>query len=84
MEQKENLEDQKQQGDIQGEDLWKQNQAKEEAAKKRLIAKIQREKTAAIKELIDKGETQAEANDDFRNKFNIEFEKLNNLLDELI
>lgn len=49
-----------------------------------MIAKIQREKSAAIKELIDKEESQIQANDDFRNKYNIEYEKLNTFLEEMI
>jgi len=40
MEQKDTLDDQKTQADLQMEDLRKQSQAKEEANKKRLIAKI--------------------------------------------
>lgn len=51
---------------------------------KRLIAKIQRDKTPAIKDLMLKEEQQMEANDDFRIKTANESEKHVQLLDDLI
>ena len=83
-EKRELLDEQKKQKEEENEDLDKQWRAKEEAAKKRLIAKLQRDKNPEVKELIAKEEEQTEANEDFRNKFRVETEKTTTLLDELI
>ena len=83
-EKKELLDEQKKQKEEENEDLDKQCRAKEEAAKKRLIAKLQRDKNPEVKELIAKEEEQTEANEDFRNKFRVETDKTTTLLDELI
>lgn len=55
---KENLDEQKKATDEANEELEKQNKAKEEANKKRLIAKLQRDRNPEIKDLIQKEETQ--------------------------
>lgn len=51
---KERLDDQKKLTDEQNEDLDRQVKAKDEATHKRLIAKIQRDRNAIIKDLQDK------------------------------
>ena len=55
-EKRELLDEQKKQKEEENEDLDKQWRAKEEAAKKRLIAKLQRDKNPEVKELIAKEE----------------------------
>jgi len=78
------LDEQKKLREDENEELEKTCKAKEEAAKKRLIAKLQRDKNPEVKDLIAKEESQNEANEDFKNKFRMETEKTNTLLDELI
>lgn len=83
-ERKELLDEQKKSMDEHNEDLEKQCKAKEEANKKRLIAKLQRDKNPEIKTLIMKEEEQIQNNEDFQNKLRGEIEKSNTLLDEHI
>lgn len=65
------------------EDLEKKLKEKEEASKKKLLAKLQRDRNPEIKELMHKEELQQETNEDFNNKFREEKEKLDQLLDEV-
>ena len=58
VENKEKMDEEKQRVDLVNEDLAKQQKAKEETNQKRLISKIQRDKTPAIKDLINKEEQQ--------------------------
>jgi hypothetical protein len=83
-EKKDELDQQKKAIDEQNEELEKTKKAKEEANKKRLLAKLNRDKTVEVKELIIKEEQQVEYNDDFSNKLREEKEKLDILQEETV
>lgn len=83
-EKKDQLDHDKKTRDEENEELEKQLKAKEEANLKRLLAKLQRDKNPEIKDLIAKEEAQTDVNEDFSNKFRVEREKHDTLLDELV
>lgn len=78
------LDEQKRQQEEQQEELKKQVLARDEANQKRLIAKLQRDKNAGVKDLQKQEEDQQETNDSFANKLVVETDKHDKLRDELM
>lgn len=66
------------------EDLERNLKAKEEANKKRLLARLQRDKNPHIKELISKVEKKKENVEEFSSKLRDETEKHDSVKDALV
>lgn len=81
---KEDLIGEKQDSEIKNEELRTQLKAQQDVAHKRLMAKLNRDKTQEIKELLIQQEALKEFNDNLTNKLTEEKEKFNKFSDEKI
>ena len=77
---RDDLTEEKKMADLKNDELKTQLKAQEEIANKRLQNKLNREKSAEIKELLANEEMIKQTNEDIQNKFRAEKENYDNLL----